>query len=97
MMPSVAKCFRVSKGEQEGANNNGSPLQIAYQQYNVVAAACYLDLLILRTKNSNFTILEKELANFRDYAYTNMYIQNQGPPTVFWNDVTLVINNIMFY
>ena len=97
MMPSVAKYFRVSKGEQEGANNNGSPLQIAYQQYNVVAAACYLDLLILRTKNSNFTILEKELANFRDYGYTNMYIQNQGPPTVFWNDVTLVINNIMFY
>ena len=45
MMPSMANCFRVSKGEHEGAKINGSPLQIAYQQDNAVAIACNIDLL----------------------------------------------------
>ena len=45
MMPSMANCFWVSKGEHEGAKINGFPLQIAYQQGNAVAVACKIDLL----------------------------------------------------
>ena len=45
MMPSMANCFRVFKGEYEGAKIDESPLQIAYQQDNAVAVACKIDLL----------------------------------------------------
>ena len=51
----------------------------------------------MRAQNFTFTIKGRELANLKDYPLKNMFIQNQGPPTVLWNDFGFVISNIIFY
>ena len=54
MMPSMANCFRVSKGEHEGAKINRSPLQIVNQQDNAVAVAYNIDLLANEDQKLHF-------------------------------------------
>ena len=75
MMPSMANCFRVSKGENEGAKIDGCPLQITYQKDNAVAAACKIDLLNNEDPKLHFHYNRKGAnkskgLSFKKYVYT---------------------------